>query len=98
MRKFVFILFSLLLMGGVIGYFYFDKKFTPPKNQLKVSDHQDTLAIKWVSNQDSEYAALLLPVKLRGISDTFYLQFDLGAHSTLFMKKRFIPLFKSILL
>ncbi len=84
MRKFAFIFFAVLLISGVIGYFYFDKKFTPPENQLKVSDHQDTLAIKWVSNQDSEYAALLLPVKLDGISDTFYLQFDLGAHSTLF--------------
>lgn len=87
MRKFVFILFAVLLISGVIGYFYFDKKFTPPENQLKVSNHQDTLAIKWISNQDSEYAALLLPVKLDGISDTFYLQFDLGAHSTLFHEK-----------
>ncbi|WP_375578192.1 hypothetical protein ABWH96_14280 [Marivirga tractuosa] len=87
MRKFVFILFAVLLISGVIGYFYFDKKFTPPENQLKVSNHQDDLAIKWISNQDSEYAALLLPVKLDGITNTFYLQFDLGAHSTLFHEK-----------
>ncbi|WMN11310.1 hypothetical protein QYS49_37920 [Marivirga salinae] len=84
MRKFVFILFAVLLISGLIGYFYFDKKFTPPQNQLNVSDHQDTIPIKWVSSQDSKYAALLLPVKLDGITDTFYLQFDLGAHSTLF--------------
>jgi hypothetical protein len=87
MRKFFLIIVFILLSSGVIGYFYFDYKFTPPENQLKVSSHQDTLTIKWVSNQDSEYAALLLPVMLDGISDTFYLQFDLGAHSTLFHEK-----------
>lgn len=87
MRKFLIILIAVLLISGLIGYFYFDKKFTPPENQLKVSNHQDTLPIKWVSNQDSEFAALLLPVKLDGITDTFYMQFDLGAHTTLFHEK-----------
>jgi len=86
MRKFLFILIAALVISGLGGYFYFDYKFTPPENQLKVSNHQDTVVIKWVSNQDTEFAALLLPVKLEGITDTFYLQFDLGAHSTLFHK------------
>lgn len=87
MRKFIFILIAVLLISGIVGYLYFDKKFTPPENQLNVSNHQDELAIKWISNQDTEYAALLLAVKLDGIADTFYLQFDLGAHSTLFHEK-----------
>lgn len=78
---------TLLLLSSVIGYFYFDKKFTPPENQLSVSNDEVKLPIKWVANQDSEIAALLLPFKLAGIPDTFYLQFDLGAQSTIFYKK-----------
>jgi hypothetical protein len=84
MRKFLLGLIALLIISSVSGYFYFDHKFTPPANQLEVSKHQDTLAIKWISNEDSEFAALLLPIRIKGISNIFYLQFDLGAHSTIF--------------
>jgi hypothetical protein len=87
MRKFVFIFLAVLLITSVLGYFFFDMKFTPPENGLNVSKHQETLEIKWVSNKDTDFAALLLPVTLEGIPETFYLQFDLGAHSTLFHRK-----------
>ncbi|SMG37783.1 hypothetical protein SAMN05661096_02479 [Marivirga sericea] len=87
MRKFVLILAVIILITSVSGYFYFDKKFTPPENNLEVSEDQDTLDIQWVSNEDTEFAALLVPVNIEGVPNTFYLQFDLGAHSTLFHEK-----------
>ena len=82
-----FTLLLLLLSGAILGYFYFEKKITPPDNQLRVSNGEDTLKIKWTANNDSEISALLLPVLLEGIPDTFYMQFDLGSHSTLFYSR-----------
>lgn len=77
-----FIVFSL-----IGGYFYFDKKFSPPENYLKVSGNVENVSIKWVSDEGNPYAALLLPVQIKGIEKTFYMQLDFGSPVTIFYKK-----------
>jgi len=74
----------LFLFGG---YFYFQKKFSPPENYLKVSGIAENIPIKWISSDENAHAALLLPIKLNGINQTFYMQFDSGSAVTVFYKK-----------
>lgn len=73
----------LFLLGG---YFYFQKKFTPPENYLTVSGTAENIPIKWISDNENPNTALLLPVKLNGIDKTFYMQFDSGSPITVFYK------------
>jgi hypothetical protein len=80
-------LLALLIISSIGGYIYFDKKFTPPPNYLKLSQDIDSIPITWVADHSDPRAALLLPVILQGIPGQFYMQFDLGAHSTLFYRK-----------
>lgn len=79
------VIFITLLLSG--GYFYFDKKFTPPKNNLTVFDIAQNVAICWDSTDENTYAAVLLPVRLKGIDRTFYMQLDSGSPTTLFYKE-----------
>jgi hypothetical protein len=74
----------LFLLGG---YFYFQKKFTPPENYLKVSGIAQNIPIKWISSDGNSHSALLLPIKVNGINRTFYMQFDSGSAVTVFYKK-----------
>lgn len=86
-KKIVLALLVLILLTVTTGYFYFDKKFSPPENYLKVSGNGVNIPIKWVSDNENQYSALLLPVKLRGIEQTFYMQLDFGSPVTVFYKK-----------
>ncbi|MGG5211080.1 hypothetical protein ACQWU4_19335 [Chryseobacterium sp. MIQD13] len=74
----------LLLLGG---YLYFDKKFTPSENTLNVSGVAQNIAIHWDSDEGNPHAAVLVPVKLKGIDRIFYMQLDSGSPSTLFYRK-----------
>ncbi|KFE97593.1 hypothetical protein [Chryseobacterium luteum] len=74
----------LLLLGG---YLYFDKKFTPPENSLAVLGIAQNIEIRWDSAAGNSHAAVLLPVRLKGIHRTFYMQLDSGSPTTLFYKK-----------
>jgi hypothetical protein len=57
------------------------------ENQLVIDSQATTIKLKWLGAQlqtkYEPYSALLLPVKLNGCPKQFYLQFDLGAPSTL---------------
>ncbi|HEX8270023.1 MAG TPA: hypothetical protein VF581_09030 [Flavobacterium sp.] len=77
----ILILFSL---SSVVGYFYFEQKFTPDPNYLNVRGSSGTLSIKWQGSLENPTAALLLPVKLKGIQETFYMQLDFGSPNTIF--------------
>ncbi len=83
-KKIVWIILTIILLLAVGGYFYFDKKFTPPQNYLTIEKSTKEIPIKWVSNEISDISAMLLPVKIVGIPHKFYMQFDLGSPSTLF--------------
>jgi hypothetical protein len=81
----VFLVVIVLFLLG--GYFYFQKKFTPPENYLKVSGIAQNIPIKWISSDGNSHSALLLPIKMNGINQTFYMQFDSGSAVTVFYKK-----------
>ena len=85
-KKVVLTFFALLVLSSVGGYIYFNVKFTPPSNYLKLTKSSTTIPITWISDKSSSIAALLLPIKFEGIPNKFYMQFDLGAPSTLFYK------------
>jgi len=80
----VFLVSIVLFLFG--GYFYFQKKFTPPENYLKVSGIAENIPIKWISSEENVHSALLLPIKINGINRTFYMQFDSGSSTTVFYK------------
>lgn len=81
----VFLVVIVLFLLG--GYFYFQKKFSPPENYLKVSGIAENIPIKWISSDGNSHSALLLPIKVNGIKRTFYMQFDSGSAITVFYKK-----------
>ncbi len=78
------VLSSAALLGG--GYVYFDRKFTPPANALSVSNVAENIPIRWLAIDGNPHSALLLPVKVEGIADVFYMQLDSGAPSTVFYR------------
>lgn len=73
----------LFLLGG---YFYFQKKFTPPENYLTVFGTAENIQMKWISSDENLHSALLFPIKINGINQTFYMQFDSGSPITVFYK------------
>jgi hypothetical protein len=81
----VFLVIIVLFLVG--GYFYFQKKFTPPENYLKISGIAENIPIKWISSNENSHSALLLPIEIKGINRTFYMQFDSGSPVTVFYKK-----------
>lgn len=81
----VFLVVIILFLLG--GYFYFQKKFTPPENYLKVSGIAQNIPIKWITSDGNSHSALLLPIKMNRINQTFYMQFDSGSAVTVFYKK-----------
>ena len=77
---------ALLAASLVGGYVYFDRKFTPPANALSVSHAAERIPLRWLASDGNPHAALLLPVKIDGIADVFYMQLDTGAPSTVFYR------------
>ncbi|MFT3762508.1 MAG: hypothetical protein QM761_07830 [Pseudoxanthomonas sp.] len=75
-----------VVLSLVGGYVYFDRKFTPEENRLTVLGEARDIPVKWVESDGNPHAALLLPVKIRGIDRTFFMQLDSGAPSTVFYR------------
>lgn len=63
-----------------------------PPNQLVLPDADQELKLVWggdsINGKWDPYASLLIPVKLDGCPKEFYMQFDLGAHSSMFYQDR----------
>ena len=85
-KKIIVAFIVLFVLSSIGGYIYFEIKFSPPKNYLKVSENNDTIPIKWIKNEVSPISAMLLPVKINGIATQFYMQFDSGSPNTIFYK------------
>ncbi|AHJ99766.1 hypothetical protein [Hymenobacter swuensis] len=87
LRNVLLVILTLLLLGGVGGYFYMRKKFEPAPNQLAVAGLPATCTFVWQADSSARpvvaQAALLLPVSLPGCARTCYLQFDTGAPTSL---------------
>ncbi len=90
MKTFKRILLAILLIlviSSIGGYIYFDKKFTPADNYLTIDGVSGNIPLEWISNESNPNVAILLPVKLEGISKVFYMQLDFGSPITLFYSK-----------
>ncbi len=85
--KIILALFTFLVASAVGGHFYFDKKFTPPKNHLVVKGNSNKVPITWLKTEVSPISALLLPVKIKEIPTQFYMQLDFGSPTTVFYSK-----------
>jgi hypothetical protein len=82
-KKILLTVIVLLVISSVGGYFYFNNKFTPPENYLTVKGVSEKIPLKWISSENNPNVAILLPVKLEGISQPFYMQLDFGSPTTL---------------
>lgn len=78
-KKILLAFLALILLSSFGGYFYFDRKFTPPENALQVEGEARAVSFQWEASETNPYRALLLPVQLDGHSKIYYLQFDFGA-------------------
>ena len=78
----------LVLLAGMVvgGYVYVDRKFTPPANALSVSSVAERVPIRWLASDGNPHSALLLPVRIEGVANVFYMQLDSGAPSTVFYR------------
>lgn len=86
-KKIVLVFVAVFIFASFGAYLYFDRKFTPPENNLKVSGNTKNLPFEWSSDEENNYAAVLVPIKIKGIDKTFYMQLDSGSPSTVFYKK-----------
>ena len=86
-KKVALIILTIIVLSLLGEYFYFQKKFTPPENYLNVSGTTENIPIKWISGNENQHVALLIPVKIQGINKTLYMQFDSGSAITVFYKK-----------
>ncbi|MCT2408784.1 hypothetical protein NZD88_14660 [Chryseobacterium antibioticum] len=85
-KKLVLSVAVIIALSLVGGYFYFDQKFTPPENHLNVAGIAENSTLSWDTAEGNSHAAVLLPVKIKGIDKVFYMQLDSGSPTTLFYK------------
>ncbi|TPD73388.1 hypothetical protein [Flavobacterium microcysteis] len=86
LKKILLGLLVLFVVSLIGGYFYFEKKFSPPENYLDVSGISEDIPMQWEGDDENPYAALLLPVRIKGIDKPFFMQLDLGSPVTVFYK------------
>ncbi len=86
LKKTILVIVGMIVISCITGYFYFDKKFTPEPNSLMVVGESGPIPIFWQASNSSQFSALLLPVQIDGIDDTFFMQFDTGSPNTIFYK------------
>jgi len=85
-------LVGLIVVLAIGAYFFFKKAFTPEPNHLELTESSGFIPIQWAKSKHSDIAALLLPITIEGVPDTFYLQFDTGAPSTLLYKRSMLAI------
>lgn len=88
-KRILLVLFALIIVGGTAGFFYFKNKFTSaPPNRLTLTNLGEPFPFRWMSGEiagkQEEHLAMFVPVTIPGIDHIFYMQFDIGAHSTVF--------------
>ena len=88
--KLLLLAILFIIISGFLYLKYFF--FKPSANQLLLQNTNITIPFVWESDTSNNiiqlYAAMLLPVKLNGCPKTFYMQFDLGASSSIFYKNK----------
>ncbi|KMQ63225.1 hypothetical protein ACM46_13580 [Chryseobacterium angstadtii] len=87
LKKIVLSFIAVIALSLLGGYFYFDRKFTPPENNLNVSGTAEHIVFTWDVADGNPHAAVLLPVRIKGIEKTFFMQLDSGSPTTLLYRK-----------
>ncbi|KIA92525.1 hypothetical protein OA88_22455 [Flavobacterium sp. JRM] len=81
LKKIVLTILVVLILAALVGYIYFDQKFTPEKNYLRVDNESGFIPFTWLG---AEKNVLLLPLHFSNDTITYYLQFDTGSPYTMF--------------
>ena len=84
LKRIVFTILIILVLGMLGTYIYFDQKFTPEKNYLTVENESGNIPFTWLGKEKN---VLLLPIHFSNDTVTYYLQFDTGSASTVFYSK-----------
>lgn len=84
LKRIVFTILFVLVLGMIGTYIYFDQKFTPEKNYLTVENESGNIPFTWLGKEKN---VLLLPIHFPNDTVTYYLQFDTGSASTVFYSK-----------
>ena len=89
LKRILIILLAIILVGGIAGFFYYKNKFmSAPPNRLTLSNLGQPFEFIWrgedINGTYEPHVAMFVPVSIPGIDRTFYMQFDTGAHSTVF--------------
>ncbi len=84
LKRIVFSILIILVLGFVGAFIYFDQKFTPEKNYLTLDNESGNIPITWLGKEKN---VLLLPIHFPNETVTYYLQFDTGAPSTILYSK-----------
>jgi len=92
-KKILKVFLVVIIVLIVCGYLYLKYIFfVPAQNQLTIENSKTYIPFKWESdvrnNEINPYAAMLLPININGCPKTFYMQFDLGASSSMFYKNK----------
>lgn len=74
-KKIALLFLIVLVLIITVGYFYFDRKFTPEANYLEIKNESGNIPVTWLGNDKN---VLLVPVHISGDTVTYYLQFDTG--------------------
>lgn len=83
-KKITLTVLIFIIVTGLGGYLYFDRKFTPEKNYLTVDNESGRIPIRWIGEDKN---ALLVPIHFSKDTTTYYLQFDTGAVYTEFYNR-----------
>ena len=96
-KRILLVIGILIILSAVGGFFYFKNKFNSvPPNRLTLTELGQPFPFSWygseVNGRYEPHLAMLVPVTIPGIDQTFYMQFDMGAPNTVFTYYRVLSI------
>lgn len=79
MKKVSIGILGIFILLSISGYLYLKKAFQSPPNTCSIENISGKIPIYWEKNEFSQRNGMYLPVTFKGIPDTLWMQFDLGA-------------------
>lgn len=86
-KKILIALIAILTLSSFGGYFYFKNMFKAPPNLITVNGSSAEVDITWTKTENSDRAGMFVPVKIKGVPENLYMQFDMGAVYSLVYNK-----------
>lgn len=97
-KRILFIILGLILVGGIGTFVYFKNKFmNAPPSTITLSKLGQPFEFVWhgfelYENRMEPHGAMFVPVTIPGVDRTLYMQFDTGAPSTVFSYKNVLSI------